>query len=185
MYGITDLRKGVLIELDGGVYKVISYEHSAKGRGAGIVKTKLKNIMDDTTVARTFQGSDQITPAEVTDVSAQFLYADGDQAHFMRLDDYEQVSLPREEISNKLDYLIEGSEVDLLYIDEVPRGIELPIKIEMEVTSADPNVKGNSANNVMKNCRTESGLNVQVPMFIESGDRIVVDTRDGSYVERA
>lgn len=184
MYGITDLRKGVLIELDDQVYKVISYDHASKARGAGVVKTKLKNILNGSTVARTFQGNDQIAPADVSAVESQFLYADSEQLHFMRMDDYEQISLPLEELEDSLGYLTEGQELDLLYIDGKPRSIELPIKVELTVASADPNVKGNSAGNIMKNCRSESGLDVQVPLFIEAGDRIIVDTRDGSYVER-
>lgn len=185
MYGITDLKKGILIELDGEVYEVVSSEHSSKARGAAVVRAKLKNLATATTVDKTFQGNDRITPASVTTKPAQYLYADKQRLHFMLLDTYDQISMDRTSLSGQVEYLIEGQEVSLRFVGDDPLDLDLPIKIELEVVEAEPGIKGNSAGNVMKSCRTETGLTLRVPLFVEAGDRIVVDSRDGSYVERA
>lgn len=184
MYGITDLRKGTLIELDGEVYRVLSYAHAAQGRGGGVVRTKLKNLKSGATVSKTFKGSERIASAHLAPVEAQYLYQDNDQVQFMRLDTYEQVGLPLSEVAEELAFLKENQEVKLLYINDELAGVELPIKVDLKVASADPNVKGDSAGSVMKGCRLETGVEVQVPLFIEAGDMIRIDTRNGSYVER-
>ncbi len=183
-YGITDLKKGVLINVDDKPYKVMEYSHSAMGRGGGVVKTKLKNLHDGSTLARTFKGNDKVAAIEADTTSAQYLYSDSDNAYFLRLDDYEQVALSLELIGDKASYLKESLEVDLLYIDSKLVDLELPIKVEYRVVEAEPNVKGDSAGNVLKRCTLETGLKIQVPLFIKEGDNLLVDTRNGSYVER-
>ena len=184
MYGITDLRKGTLIELDGSIYRVVDYSHSSVARGGGVVRTKLKNVEDGSTLSKTFKGSDKITPAELTKIDAEYLYSDQESVYFLRLDNYEQISMPRDMAEHELGFMKEGFEVSLLYSDERLIGIELPIKVDLEVVSAEPGIKGDSASNITKNCQVETGRTVSVPLFVEKEDVIRVDTRDGSYVER-
>ncbi|MEX0749083.1 MAG: elongation factor P [Candidatus Saccharimonadales bacterium] len=184
MYSITDLKKGTLIELDGSVYRVLSYDHASMGRGGAVVRTKLKNLRDGSTLSKTFKGNEKIASAHLEPVAAQYLYSDGALAHFMRLDTYEQTGLDRENVVEELVYLQEGQEVKLLYINDELAGVELPIKVEVVVESADPNVKGDSAGSVMKGCRIETGADIQVPLFIAAGDTIRIDTRTGTYIER-
>ena len=184
MYTITDLKKGTVINLNGSPYKVLQYDHSSMGRGGAVVRTKLRNLADGSVLSKTFRGNDKIEPADISPVTVQFLYADQEQAHFMRSDTYEQVGLPLDNIGTDVEFIKEGMEITLLYHGEVPVSHELPIKIELEVVEADPGVKGNSASNVTKQCRVETGAKVQVPLFIEAGDHIRIDTRTGQYIER-
>lgn len=185
MYSITDLKKGTLIELDGSPYRVVSYDHSSMGRGGAVVRTKLKNVRDGSVVSKTFKGSDKIASVDLRPVAAQYLYADQDLVHFMRSDTYEQLGLSRDLLEEQLAFLTEGREVTLLYVNDEPLSIDLPVKAELAIVEADPGIKGDSASNVMKKARTETGLSLQVPLFIEVGDRIRVDTRSGEYIERA
>lgn len=184
MYSITDLKKGTVINLDGSPYKVLQYDHSSMGRGGAVVRTKLRNLADNSVLSKTFRGNDKIEPADIAPVTAQFLYSDGEQAHFMRSDNYEQVGLPIESIDEDLQFIKEGMEISLLYHDQSPITHELPIKVELEVEEADPGIRGDSASNVSKQCRLETGAQVQVPLFIEAGDKVRIDTRSGEYIER-
>ncbi|MEX0934561.1 MAG: elongation factor P [Candidatus Saccharimonadales bacterium] len=183
-YGITDLKKGVLVDVGGKPYRVVDYAHSSMGRGGAVVKTKLKNLQDGSILSRTFKGNEKIAAINSMMVAAQYLYLDGDSAYFLRLDDYDQVSLGRQIVSDRQQYLKEALEVNLLYIDDKLVDIELPIKVEYEVVEAEPNVKGDSAGSISKGCVLETGLRIQVPLFIKEGDKLSIDTRDGSYIER-
>lgn len=184
MLSITDLKKGTVIQLEGKPYRVVEYDHASMGRGGAVVRTKLRNLVDGSVAGKTFRGNDKIEPARIDSIGAQFLYSDDEQAHFMRTDTYEQISLPLEVINDDIEYMKEGMEITLLYHGDKPVTYELPIKLSLKVTEADPGVKGDSASNVMKGCRVETGKHVQVPLFIEAGDTIRVDTRTGTYVDR-
>ena len=184
MYSITDIKKGTVINLDGTPHRVVEYNHSSMGRGGAVARTKLRNLVDGSVTSKTFRGSDKIEPADIKPVEAQFLYSDGEQAYFMRLDTFEQVGLNQRLLASELPFIPEGTEVKLLYHGQTPLTCELPLKVELAVVEADPGVKGDSASNVMKQCRVETGATIQVPLFIEAGDHIRVDTRSGEYVER-
>lgn len=185
MLSITDLKKGAVIQIGGTPYRVIKYDHSSMGRGGAVVRTKLRNLHDGTVLSKTFRGNDKIESAQIIPVTVQYLYQDNEQAHFMRTDSYEQISMPKELFADQIGYLKENQEVTMLYIDQRPISLELPVKADLKVVSAEPGVKGNSVSNVMKKCQTETGMTVRVPLFIEAGDTIRVDTRTGEYVERA
>ncbi|MEX0668724.1 MAG: elongation factor P [Candidatus Saccharimonadales bacterium] len=183
-YSITDLKKGVLVEVGGKPYRVIDYAHSSMGRGGAVARTKLKNLQNGSMLSKTFKGNEKITAVSSTTIEAQYLYLDNDSAHFLRLDDYDQVSLAREVINDRDKYLKEDLEVSLLYIGDKLVDIELPIKVKYQVVESEPNIKGDSAGSISKGCVLETGLRIQVPLFIEKGDQLLIDTRNGSYVER-
>jgi elongation factor P len=182
---ITDLKKGSIIQVNGIPHRVVKYNHSSPARGSAVVRTKLRDMRNGSMLDKTFRKGDKIESADIDPVEAQFLYTDEEQAYFMRLDTYDQLGIARAVLGEQIGFLKEGMEIKVLLHQGKPLNVELPTKIELEVISADPSVKGNSATNVTKQCRVETGMEVSVPMFIESGDRIKVDTRSNEYVERA
>lgn len=185
MLSITSLKTGTRISLDGDPYIVVSYSHSKMGRGGAVVKTKLKNLRSGATVDKTFQGADKVDEADLSQKTAQFLYADAEDANFMDNESYEQFSIPLSKIGADKQYLIENANISILYFGDEALNIELPIKMTFTVTSAPPAVKGNTASAVTKRVTLETGVIVDAPVFIKEGDKLVVDTRDGSYVERS
>lgn len=184
MYSITDLKKDTLIQLDGMPYRVVSYAQKQMGRGGSIVNTKLKNLLDGKVLDKTFKGNDKIEPADVSHKNVQFLYQDPERAYFMDTASYEQFDVPLSLLGDSMKFLKEGQDVTAQLFNGRPINIQLPVKLPLKVTAADPGIKGDTVSNVMKSCTVETGANVQVPLFINAGDTIIVDTRDGSYVER-
>jgi elongation factor P len=185
MLGITDLKTGTKLTLDGDPYVVTSYYHSKMGRGGAVVKTKLKNLRTGATIDKTFQGADKVDEADLSKKSATYLYSDSTDAYFMDTESFEQFSLPLLKIGDQKQYLVEDSNIDILYFSNEPLNIELPIKMKFKVVSAPPAVKGNSAGAITKKVTLETGASVDAPIFIKDDDIVIVDTRDGSYVERA
>lgn len=186
MLDITDLKTGVIIELDGAPYEVVRYQHAKLGRGGAIMRTTLKNLLSGANIEKTFRGdSEKLMPADVSRGKAQFLYKDGTTYTFMDNKSFEQFNINIEIIGINKNYLKEGMEVSLVYFKGNPISIQLPLKMKFKVTDAEPAIKGNTVNNPTKNATIESGFNVKVPMFIKVGDTILVDTRNGSYIERA
>ena len=185
MLGITDLKVGTKFKQDGDPFVVLSYYHSKMGRGGAVVKTKIKNLRTGATFDKTFQGSDKVDEADLSKKPATYLYADNDSANFMDAESYEQFTLPIAKIGTQKQFLIENSPVDILYFGDEPMDIELPIKMTFAVTSAPPGIKGNTASAVTNKVTIETGAIVDAPVFVKEGDKIVVDTRDGSYIERA
>lgn len=185
MLGITDLKTGTKFVVDNDPYIVISYSHSKMGRGGAVVKTKLKNLRTGSTIDKTFQGSDKVMEADLSRKTAMYLYSDENSSYFMDSESFEQFSLPNEKIGEQKKFLTENSNVDLLYFENEPLNIELPIKMKFEVVSAPPAIKGNTAGAVTKKVTLSTGAVVDAPIFIKEGDTIVVNTEDGSYVERA
>jgi elongation factor P len=184
VYSITDLKKDTLIVLDGIPFKVVNYNQKQMGRGGSIVNTKLKNLLDGRVLDKTFKGSEKVEPADVSNQNAQFLYRDGERSYFMDNKTYDQFDVPTELIGDSAKFLKEGQEVQAQLFNGRVINVSLPIKVELKIDQADPAVKGDTVSNVLKSCIVETGANVQVPLFINAGDTIVVDTRDGSYVER-
>lgn len=184
MLRISDLKKGTIIQIEDVPYRVVKSDHSSMARGSAVVRTKLRSLYDGSILSKTFRSSDKIETSRIDPVEVQFLYSDTDQAYFMRLDTYDQLGIPRDMLSEHLGLMKEGMEVKLLYANDRPVNVELPAKVDLEVTWAEPGVKGDTATNVMKQCRVETGAEVSVPVFIKAGDRIKVDIRTGEYAER-
>lgn len=185
MLGITNLKTGVKLTMDGDPYVVISYYHSKMGRGGAVVKTKLKNLRTGGTIDKTFQGADKVEEADLSKKTTMYLYFDEEDAYFMDNETYEQFTLPLEKIGDQKQFLVDNSNVDILYYGSEPLNIELPIKMTFDITSAPPAVKGNSAGSITKKVTLSTGAVIDAPIFIKEGDKIVVNTTDGSYVERA
>ena len=185
MLSITSLKIGTKITLENEPYAVLSYSHSKKGRGGAVAKTKLKNLKTGGVIDKTFQGADKVEEAELSKKNSVYLYSDSTNAFFMDNETFEQFEIPLFKVGEDKNYLIENSNIDLLYFNNEPINIELPIKMTFKITSAPPAVKGNSAGSITKKVTLETGALVDAPIFIKEGDKIVVDTRTGEYVERA
>lgn len=185
MYSITDLRVGTAIQMDGKPYIVTYYLHSKQARGGGVARVKLKNLLDGSTVERTFQGSDKIDEAEVSYSKAQYLYKDDESYYFMDGTNYEQFELSDNVIGDNKYYLIDGQDIDIQNFDGKPINVRIAPKINLTVIQADPGVKGDTASGGSKSVTTETGLTVNVPLFIKEGDKIRVNTESGEYCERA
>lgn len=185
MLSITDLKVGTAITLDGQPYVVTAYQQSKQARGGSVVNTKLKNLITGNSLPKTFQGNDKIEPADIGYSRAQYLYSDGTDYHFMDGESYEQFSLSGDELGDATQYLVDGTDVDIQNYDGKPIGVKLPIKMELTVTETIPGVKGNTADGGTKPATLETGLVVNVPLFIKEGEKIRVNTDTGEYVERA
>ena len=183
MWCTKDLKKGVVIQVDGKPFRVTDYSQKVMGRGGSIVNVKLKNLIDGSTLAKTFKGADKIEPASVETKSVQYLYSDTEM-HFMDPVSYEQFTLNSDIGQDSLSYIKEGDIVGLQFFDSTIINIELPKNVYLKVTYSEDVVKGDTANSITKNATVETGLVVKVPAFIKVGDVISVDTENGSYRER-
>lgn len=184
MFGITDLKKGVLIQLDGKPYRVVEYSQKVMGRGGSIVNVRLKGLLDGSVIPKTFKGSDKLEPAHVENRSVQYLYNDGSTYYFMDGDTFEQFELASDMLEDAAPYLKEGNDVTLQFFDGKVINVELPNSLYLEVTYTENVVKGDTTSSVLKDATLETGLTVKVPAFIKVGDVIKVDTRTGDYLER-
>lgn len=185
MLSITDLKKGTVFQLDGVPYKVVSYAQKVMGRGGSIVNVKIKSLIDGRVLERTLKGNERLESAHITSRPVQYLYSDANAAHFMDTNNYEQFSVGLEELGDSVKLFREGQNATAQLFNAQVINVELPTKIELKVETADPGIKGDTVSNVMKSATLETGARLQVPLFINPGDRVVVDTRNGSYVERA
>lgn len=184
MLSLNEIKIGKLIKLDNEPYVVIKADHHKVGRGGAVLKTKTRNLISGNILDKTFQGNDKVEEAETEKKKASYLYKDEKAAYFMDSETFEQFEFLLERLGEKLKFLKEGVEVDVLYFQAEAVAVELPIKVELKVVSAPPGVKGNSAGNVNKVVELESGVEVSVPMFINEGDIIRINTDSGEYVER-
>lgn len=180
----NDLRPGTKILLDGTVYQVLEYQHHKPGKGSAMVRTKLKNLRTGSTVDRTFRPEEKIALAEIEERSMQFLYRQEDLFHFMDTSTYEQISLNSSQLGNAIHYVKEGAAINIQFHGEEPVEVVLPIFVELKVTKTDPGVRGDTASGGSKPATLETGRVIQVPLFINEGDVVKVDTRTGAYVER-
>lgn len=185
MYSPTDLRKETLIDLDGVPYKVVEYAQKQMGRGGSIVNTKLKNLITQAVVDKTFRNDARITPANIDRQSVQYLYSTSSDLNFMDLGSYETIELPLKVDENIPKYILEGGEITALVFNNKIIGFEWPKNVVLKVTSAPGGDKGNSASSNTKEVTLETGIKVQAPQFIKVGDKLKVDTRTGAYLERA
>lgn len=185
MLSISDIKLGTVIIYKDQPYVVTKAQHLKQARGGAILKTKLKNLVSGEVLPYTFQPSESAQPADIERRRASFLYQEGNEYHFMESDSYEQFFLQADDIEDQIKYLKEGLEVDVLKFQGKPVAINLPIKITYEVKEAPPGVKGDSAGTVTKQIKLENDLSISAPLFINTGDNIVVNTESGEYAERA
>jgi len=180
----TDLRNGVVFKYEGKTWMVIKYEFVKTGRGSGTVKVKAKDLISNSIVERGFSQNTKFEEAFVEKRSAQYLYADEDYAYFMDNESFEQHPLPKDSVEDTLKYVVETGKVVIVYLDGKPITIEIPKSVTLKVVYTEPAVKGDTSNNPMKMAQLESGVEIQVPLFINIGDVIKVNTDSGSYTER-
>ena len=184
MYQPTDLKKGVVCQIDGKPYRVIDYGQKVMGRGGSIVNVKLKNLIDGSVIPKTFKGQDKIETAEVSNKTVQYLYSDGDTYYFMDPETFEQFELSSDTVDDAKSYLKEGDSLTLQFFGERIINVELPKNLFLEVTYTEDVVKGDTTSSVLKDATLETGLTVKVPSFIKTGEVISVDTSTGEYRER-
>jgi elongation factor P len=182
----NQFKNGNHIEVDGSVFKVLDFQHVKPGKGGAFVRTRLRRAADGAVIDRTFRAGEKFRAVRTESRRMQFLYADGTDAHFMDSQTFEQMTLPEDGVAQALRWIRPSEEVEVLYIDDRPADINVPSAVELEVTQTDPGVKGDTASGGgTKPATLETGAVVQVPLFVNIGDRIKVDTRSGSYMSRA
>ena len=184
MIDVNELRNGVTFELDGRLFKVIEYSHHKPGRGKATIRTKVRDLRTGAVLEKTFNSSDKVQDIRLDHHMVQFLYNDGNLYHFMDTETYEQPALNASVLGEAVNYLTEGLEVKLTFYEGEALDIELPTAVDLKVAEAEMAVKGDTATGANKSVTTETGLKVQVPLFIEAGNTIRVDTRNGAYVTR-
>ncbi len=184
MYDSSDLRKGLKITIDGEPYIITEFQFSKPGKGQALYRCKLKNMITGYTMDRTYRSGDKFEPANLEEIRMQYLYNDSEGYHFMDLKTYEQVSISGEQLGEAVNFLKDNMEVDVLFFEGNPIDITLPNFVELEVVDAPPGEKGNTATGATKPAKLETGYELQVPLFINEGDVVKIDTRTGEYIER-
>jgi elongation factor P len=185
MLFMNDLKLGMTISMDGQPYVIQYTQHVQMGRGSAVLRTKLKNLLTGNVLERTFKSGDKVEEADLSHQPVNFLYADSDTCTFMNNETYDQFTLPKDQIGPVADYIQEGTDVDVLYYEGKPVAVKLPLKVELDVLETEPGTRGDTAQGrVMKPAKVSTGLTVQVPLFVKTGDRIRVNTESGAYVER-
>ncbi len=179
-----DFRKGITIEWDGGVWNIVDFQHVKPGKGAAFVRTKIKNIMNGAVVERTFNPTDKMPRAIVETKEMQYVYEDGGLYYFMDIESYEQIPLNKDQVEDAIPFVKEGTNVTVKFFKGAAFSVEAPNFVELEIIDTEPGFKGDTASNTYKPAKLETGYSLQVPLFINTGDRIRVDTRTGEYMER-
>lgn len=185
MISVGELRRGVAIELDGKPHRILEYQHIKVGRGGAQVRLKLQDLRSNAIFERTFPASERWPRIRIEQVPVQYLYNDGDFYYFMDKNTFEQRALTRETLGEAVNYLTDGMELQLAMYGDEPIGVDLPLNVVLRVEQTDPGFRGDTATGGTKPARLETGLVVNVPLFVNTGDMIRIDTRDGSYIERA
>jgi elongation factor P len=181
----NDFRVGSAFEMDGKLFTIVNVEHIKLARSSAVIKAKLRNILDGSIFEQSFRSGDKYKAVRIEKSAATYLYSEGDIFHFMDSQTYDQVALNRAQVSEALPFMKEGNPVSLLRYEDSVIGVELPITVELEVTETEPGVRGDTVSGVSKPARLETGASLHVPLFVNQGERIRVDTRSGAYVERA
>lgn len=184
MIDVNDLRKGVIFEMDGNLYRVLEYSFNKPGRGNATIRIKARDLRRGATLEKTFTSGERIQDARLDFHNVQYLYNDGELYYFMDLETFEQPAIPKMIIGDYAGYLKPEMEVKLTFYNNEPIDIELPTTVDLEVTYSEPAVRGDTATGVTKKVVTETGLEVNTPYFVSTGDKIRVDTRTGEYVTR-
>jgi len=182
----NQFKNGSHIEIDGSVYRIIEFQHVKPGKGGAFVRSKLRRIDDGSVIDKTFRAGEKFRPVRTETRKMQYLYDSGDAAVFMDSQSYEQLEIQRDSIAEEMRWVLPNDTVDLLLVDERPSGVQVPSAVDMTVARTDPGLKGDTASGGgTKPATLESGVTVQVPLFVNEGDRVRVDTRSGEYVSRA
>ena len=182
----NQFKNGTHIEIDGKIWKIIEFQHVKPGKGGAFVRTKLRRIEDGSVIDKTFRAGEKFRPVRTESKKMQYLYDSGEAAVFMDSQTYEQTEIPTGSLGGSMQWVLPNAEVDVLFVDERPSDVQVPSAIEMKVTQTDPGLKGDTASGGgNKPATLESGVVVQVPLFIEEGDTVRVDTRSGEYISRA
>jgi elongation factor P len=181
----NQFKNGMHIELDGAVWRIVEFQHVKPGKGGAFVRTKLKNLDSGAVVDRTFRAGEKMPRVHTETKNVQYLYDSGDDVVFMDEETYEQIHLHRSVVEEAMDFLLPSASVQMLTVDGKPAGIQLPASVDLEVTETQPGVRGDTVSNVTKPAKLETGAVVQVPLFVNAGERIKVDTRERRYISRA
>jgi elongation factor P len=185
MISTSDFKTGLTVELDNDVWQIVEFQHVKPGKGAAFVRSKLKNVRNGNIQERTFRTTEKMPKAHVDTRKMQYLYSSGDEFTFMDNENYEQINLTRSQIEEELNYLLENMTVSIMMYQGEIIGIDLPNTVELEVVETEPGIKGDTASGGTKPAKLETGLSVQVPFFVNQGDRLLIDTRSGDYISRA
>jgi elongation factor P len=181
----NQFRNGMHIELDGAVWRIVEFQHVKPGKGGAFVRTKLKGLESGAVVDRTFRAGEKFPRVHTEVKNVQYLYDDGAEVHFMDEESFEQFGLPHAEVAEAIEFMQPSTSVQMLTVDHRPAGVQLPASVELAVTQTEPGVKGDTVSNVTKPATLETGAVVQVPLFVNVGDRIKVDPRERRYISRA
>ncbi len=184
MYDTSDIRRGLKIVLDGQPYAVVEHQFVKPGKGQAFTRTRLKNMLTGAVIDRTFRSGEKLEKADLEERRMQYLYADGDSFVFMDTQTYDQLALSTEQLGDNRYYLLDNTEVDVLFFEGRPIDVTPPTFVELKVTQTEPGFKGDTTSGTTKPATVETGLTVQVPLFVEEGDVLKIDTRTGKYVER-
>ena len=185
MISVNDFKTGLTIEVDGDIFTVLDFQHVKPGKGAAFVRSKLRNLRNGNIIERTFRAGESVNPAQMDNRDMQYLYSSGDEYTFMDNQTYDQISLPGSQLEWELKFLKENMNVKISSYHGEIIGINLPNSVELQVTETEPGIKGNTATGATKSATLETGHEVQVPLFVNEGDVLVIDTREGKYVSRA
>ncbi|NPV09749.1 MAG: elongation factor P [Anaerolineae bacterium] len=184
MISVTELRRGTIFESDGNLYRVLEYHHHKPARGNAYIRTRVRDLRSGATLEKTFVSGDRVQDVRLDHRTVQYLYNDGSLYHFMDTETYEQLAVSRETLGDLVNYLVENMTLEVSTYEGEPVDIELPITVDLEVIQTEPGFRGDTASAATKPATVSTGLVVQVPLFVEVGDVIRVDTRDGSYLTR-
>jgi elongation factor P len=185
MYSTPDFRKGLKIELNGEPFNIVEFLHVKPGKGGAFVRTTLKSLITGNVIERTFRSGEKVDKPDLEEKSMQFLYVSDSDYYFMDTETYEQIFITEEQLGDSKYYLQENVEVSVLFHNGKPIGVEPPIFVELKVTETEPGVRGDTAGGATKPATLETGLTVQVPLFVNEGEALKIDTRTGKYIERA
>ena len=181
----NNFRNGIHIELEGQTWRIVEFQHVKPGKGGAFVRTKLKSLNSGSVVDKTFRAGEKFPRVHTETKNVQYLYEDGNEAHFMDNESYEQFSVPRAELEEELTFMQPNATVQVLAVNGKPSSVQLPASVELTVTETEPGVKGDTVSNVTKPATLETGAVVQVPLFVNVGDRLKVDPREKRYISRA
>ncbi|MBN2467252.1 MAG: elongation factor P [Deltaproteobacteria bacterium] len=184
MFSTTDFRRGLKVELEGVPYTIVEFQHVKPGKGGAFVRTKLRNLITGGVVDKTFRAGEKVGRPDLEERSMQYLYAEGDQYCFMDTENYEQISLTEKQLAEGRKYLEEGITINVLLFQGKPIGVDLPIFVQLKVVKTEPGVRGDTASGGTKPATLETGAVIQVPLFINEGETLKIDTRTGEYAER-
>jgi elongation factor P len=184
MADTSDIKKGFKMLIDRVPYAVVEHQFVKPGKGQAFVRTRLRNMMTGAVIDRTFKSGEKLEKADTEERTVQYLYPEGDSRVFMDTQSYEQISLTDEQLGDSVHYLLDGTQVDVMLFEGKPIGVTPPTFVELVVTDTEPGFKGDTSGNITKPATLETGLQVSVPLFVNVGDKLKIDTRNGEYVER-